>query len=167
MSRIWLSDCILKRMLCLSNIPSTMCFTVGSKRHSSIIYSRRLKHSDTPCQFHCRLHQPDLPNTNNGCGRRWCCILPTENSGAILDKCAGSTLFCGREMARSVHTAVYPDLDEDELEEMFVRGSGPGGQAVNKTSNCVVLKHTPTGIVVKVRSFIYRYLYFLRFSAIA
>lgn len=43
-----------------------------------------------------------------------------------------------------------PVLNEDELEEQFVRGSGPGGQATNKTSNCVVLKHTPSGIVVKV-----------------
>lgn len=42
-----------------------------------------------------------------------------------------------------------PVLNEDDLEEQFVRGSGPGGQATNKTSNCVVLKHVPTGIVVK------------------
>lgn len=47
---------------------------------------------------------------------------------------------------------VYPALNEDELEEMFIRGSGPGGQAVAKTSNCVLLKHLPTGIVVKVRN---------------
>lgn len=43
-----------------------------------------------------------------------------------------------------------PVLNEDDLEEQFVRGSGPGGQATNKTSNCVVLKHIPSGIVVKV-----------------
>lgn len=43
-----------------------------------------------------------------------------------------------------------PILNEDDLEEQFVRGSGPGGQATNKTSNCVVLKHIPSGIVVKV-----------------
>ncbi|KAM9858628.1 mitochondrial translation release factor in rescue [Aulostomus maculatus] len=42
-----------------------------------------------------------------------------------------------------------PVLNEDELVEQFVRGSGPGGQATNKTSNCVVLKHIPTGITVK------------------
>ncbi|XP_077062951.1 mitochondrial translation release factor in rescue [Siphateles boraxobius] len=42
-----------------------------------------------------------------------------------------------------------PVLLEEDLEEQFVRGSGPGGQATNKTSNCVVLKHIPTGIVVK------------------
>ncbi|EPY85823.1 hypothetical protein CB1_000348006 [Camelus ferus] len=41
-------------------------------------------------------------------------------------------------------------LDERELEEQFVKGHGPGGQATNKTSNCVVLRHVPSGIVVKV-----------------
>ncbi|KAL7736808.1 hypothetical protein ACLKA6_015649 [Drosophila palustris] len=30
-----------------------------------------------------------------------------------------------------------------------MRGSGPGGQAVNKTNNCVFLRHLPTGITVK------------------
>ena len=29
-------------------------------------------------------------------------------------------------------------------------GHRPGGQAVNVSSNCVVLKHIPTGIFVKV-----------------
>lgn len=43
-----------------------------------------------------------------------------------------------------------PEVKEEDLEEQFVRGSGPGGQATNKTSNCAVLKHVPTGIVVKV-----------------
>lgn len=38
---------------------------------------------------------------------------------------------------------------EADLEESFVRGSGPGGQKVNKTSSCVYLKHLPTGIEVK------------------
>ncbi|KAM9624998.1 mitochondrial translation release factor in rescue isoform 1-T3 [Morphnus guianensis] len=40
-------------------------------------------------------------------------------------------------------------LTEAELKETFVRGDGPGGQATNKTNNCVVLKHIPSGIVVK------------------
>ncbi|XP_070619304.1 mitochondrial translation release factor in rescue [Erythrolamprus reginae] len=40
-------------------------------------------------------------------------------------------------------------LNETDLEEQFVRGFGPGGQATNKTNNCVVLKHLPSGIVVK------------------
>lgn len=53
---------------------------------------------------------------------------------------------------RYKHTIDYskvPVLNESELEEQFVRGSGPGGQKTNKTANCVVLKHIPTGIVVK------------------
>ncbi|KOC62564.1 putative peptide chain release factor C12orf65-like protein, mitochondrial [Habropoda laboriosa] len=42
-----------------------------------------------------------------------------------------------------------PKLQEDDLEEQYIRGSGPGGQATNKTSNAVLLKHKPTGLVVK------------------
>jgi peptide chain release factor len=38
---------------------------------------------------------------------------------------------------------------EQDLEEKFVRSSGPGGQKVNKVSSCVVLHHRPTGIRVK------------------
>ncbi|CAK1545162.1 unnamed protein product [Leptosia nina] len=32
---------------------------------------------------------------------------------------------------------------------IFVRGGGPGGSAVNKNANCVVLTHVPSGVVVK------------------
>ena len=42
-----------------------------------------------------------------------------------------------------------PTLLNDDLEEEYVRGSGPGGSNVNKTSNAVVLKHKPTGLVIK------------------
>lgn len=38
---------------------------------------------------------------------------------------------------------------EEDLEEAFVLGSGPGGQKVNKTSSAVRLSHTPSGITVK------------------
>lgn len=38
---------------------------------------------------------------------------------------------------------------EADLEESFVRGSGPGGQKVNKTSSCVYIKHIPSGLEVK------------------
>ncbi|EDW61398.1 mitochondrial translation release factor in rescue [Drosophila virilis] len=43
----------------------------------------------------------------------------------------------------------YPSLQESDIEETLLRGSGPGGQAVNKTNNCVFLRHLPTGITVK------------------
>ncbi|KAI5924276.1 hypothetical protein F4810DRAFT_664611 [Camillea tinctor] len=38
---------------------------------------------------------------------------------------------------------------EHEIEESFLKGSGPGGQKINKTSSAVQLKHLPTGLVVK------------------
>ncbi|KAG5972840.1 hypothetical protein E4U58_006052 [Claviceps cyperi] len=38
---------------------------------------------------------------------------------------------------------------ESEIKEAFLKGSGPGGQKINKTSSAVQLKHIPTGIVVK------------------
>ena len=40
-------------------------------------------------------------------------------------------------------------ITEDTLIEKFVRGSGSGGQKINKTSNCVFLKHLPTGVAIK------------------
>lgn len=40
----------------------------------------------------------------------------------------------------------YPKTEESDLEESFTHGSGPGGQAVNKANNCVLLKHVPTGM---------------------
>ena len=42
-----------------------------------------------------------------------------------------------------------PELNESDLEEKFVRGSGAGGQKINKTSNRVVLLHVPTQIRVE------------------
>ncbi|KAI5461296.1 RF-1 domain-containing protein [Mariannaea sp. PMI_226] len=38
---------------------------------------------------------------------------------------------------------------ESEIEEFYIKGSGPGGQKINKTNSAVQLRHTPTGIVVK------------------
>ena len=40
-------------------------------------------------------------------------------------------------------------ITEADLLEKFVRGSGAGGQKINKTSNCVFLKHLPTGVSIK------------------
>ena len=37
----------------------------------------------------------------------------------------------------------------DEVDERFVRGAGPGGQKINKTSSTVWLRHRPTGIEVR------------------
>ncbi|CAF9906294.1 hypothetical protein IMSHALPRED_004159 [Imshaugia aleurites] len=40
-------------------------------------------------------------------------------------------------------------LKEEDIEEAFLKGSGPGGQKINKTSSAVQLKHVPTGMTIK------------------
>jgi hypothetical protein len=40
----------------------------------------------------------------------------------------------------------------DEVEEVFCRSGGPGGQHVNKVSTAVTLRHLPTGLSVRVSS---------------
>lgn len=42
-----------------------------------------------------------------------------------------------------------PKILTTEIEEKFLKGTGPGGQKINKTSCAVQLRHLPTGIVVK------------------
>lgn len=39
------------------------------------------------------------------------------------------------------------DVQQD-IEEKFVRGSGAGGQKINKTASCVQMRHMPTGLQV-------------------
>ncbi|XP_063821975.1 mitochondrial translation release factor in rescue [Ostrinia nubilalis] len=54
-----------------------------------------------------------------------------------------------RALKHTIDYSRVPKVNEHELSEQFVRGGGPGGSAVNKNANCVVLTHIPTGTVVK------------------
>lgn len=63
----------------------------------------------------------------------------------------------GRVQTSTVTVAVLDEPTEDELqidprdlEESFTRGSGKGGQHRNKTDTCVILKHLPTGLIVRI-----------------
>ncbi|WP_411825921.1 peptide chain release factor family protein [Luteolibacter sp. AS25] len=58
--------------------------------------------------------------------------LPSPEKSAALEK-------------RMASLGIYPA----DLLEKFVRGSGAGGQKINKTSSCVFLKHIPSGIAIK------------------
>lgn len=39
-----------------------------------------------------------------------------------------------------------------EVDERFIRGTGPGGQKINKTSSTVVLRHRPSGLEVRCQA---------------
>lgn len=56
-----------------------------------------------------------------------------------------SPAFLVAVRSKTVDKSMVPVIPEDEIEEQFVKGSGPGGQNVNKRVNCVVLCHKPTG----------------------
>lgn len=73
-------------------------------------------------------------------------IRPAAVTPALLpQQCAFST----SHNALSKSLPPRPILHDADIIENFLKGSGPGGQKINKTSSAVQLKHIPTGIVVK------------------
>ena len=54
----------------------------------------------------------------------------------------------GKERALDERLASLGIRDAD-LDESFVRSGGKGGQNVNKVATCVVLRHRPSGTMVK------------------
>ena len=44
---------------------------------------------------------------------------------------------------------VEASVFDEDLEESFILGGGPGGQKTNKTSNVVRLSHEPSGLMVR------------------
>ncbi|KAG9095863.1 hypothetical protein FS749_009584 [Ceratobasidium sp. UAMH 11750] len=61
--------------------------------------------------------------------------------------------YMSRGKLLAAHRArIVPEIREEDLDEAFVRGSGPGGQAINKTSSSVSLIHRPTGIRVQCQA---------------
>ena len=40
-------------------------------------------------------------------------------------------------------------IDENDIVERFIQGSGPGGQKINKTASCVFISYPPAGIEIK------------------
>jgi protein subunit release factor B len=62
------------------------------------------------------------------------CSIPSDKVAALQQRMAGL------------------QMTEADLQEKFVRGSGAGGQKINKTSNCVFLKHVPSGVCIKCQT---------------
>lgn len=79
---------------------------------------------------------------NEAGGHRWQRVPPTEKHGRV--------------QTSTVTVAVLPEpteaqiqIRDSDLEIQMIRGSGAGGQKRNKTSNCVMLKHNPSGLTVR------------------
>lgn len=49
---------------------------------------------------------------------------------------------------KAVNLPSRPKVNENEIEEVFIKGGGNGGQKINKTNSKVQLTHIPTGMVV-------------------
>lgn len=52
---------------------------------------------------------------------------------------------------KTLEKAAELRLVPDQFQEAFIRGSGAGGQKINKTASCVWLRHLPSGVEVKVQ----------------
>jgi peptide chain release factor 2 len=51
--------------------------------------------------------------------------------------------------AKVLDVDVDVDVEEEDIETKACRGGGPGGQAINKKASVIMMKHKPTGIVVR------------------
>ncbi|KAF8638795.1 hypothetical protein AX17_001854, partial [Amanita inopinata Kibby_2008] len=71
-----------------------------------------------------------------------------ENNAQRIQTPSKSVPIYYSALKRAHKERSIPILREEDLEESFVRGSGPGGQSINKTENNVQLLHKPTSIRV-------------------
>lgn len=76
-------------------------------------------------------------------GHRWQRVPPSEKRGRVHTSTI--TVAVMEEPTPSSFSLLEADLDE-----RFTVGSGKGGQARNRTKNCVVLTHRPSGESVRV-----------------
>ncbi|XP_068747458.1 mitochondrial translation release factor in rescue-like [Montipora capricornis] len=67
----------------------------------------------------------------------------------LMGRLLVSAIFRATRVIDFVRFKHEVSLKENEIEENFIKGWGKGGQSVNKTNNCVQLKHKPSGIIVK------------------
>lgn len=89
-------------------------------------------------------------------------IIPTSSIPS-----SSTSLYLRRKISTTVYLYKFvpdkskvPVLNEKDIEEQFVQGSGPGGQNVNRLQNCVVLRHIPTGLLSFFLAIVMRNYYF-------
>jgi peptide chain release factor 1 len=82
---------------------------------------------------------------NEAGGHRWQRVPPNERRGRVHT----STITVA---VMPVPQAAELKIAPSDLEITTTRGTGPGGQARNKTESCVVITHRPSGLVVRCDS---------------
>lgn len=65
---------------------------------------------------------------------------------------ARQTSFAAVQVTPDIEDTIDIRIDEKDIEITTMRGSGPGGQAINKIESAVRIKHIPTGIVINSRA---------------
>lgn len=76
------------------------------------------------------------------------CCGSSSNTDTTLAEPKSSTLNYSA-LKKASREREIPALNEDDLEESFVKGGGPGGQCINKRSTNVDLLHIPSGLRVQ------------------
>lgn len=80
---------------------------------------------------------------NESGGHRIQCIPPTERSGRVQTSTITVATFREPDPSEfSIHSR--------DLEYSTTRSGGKGGQNANKVESCVILKHLPTGLTVRI-----------------
>jgi peptide chain release factor 1 len=82
---------------------------------------------------------------HEGGGHRFQRVPPTEKRGRVQTSTVTVAVL-------SIPDDATVQLLDRDLEWQATRGSGAGGQARNKTSNCVILTHRPSGMTVRCES---------------
>lgn len=59
------------------------------------------------------------------------------------------SLSSSKSKPKPLQNPPRPTLSDSDIQTAFLKGSGPGGQKINKTASAVQLTHLPTGVVVK------------------
>lgn len=80
---------------------------------------------------------------HEGGGHRWQRIPPTERRGRVHTSTVTVAVL-------PLDEATEQSLPVGEVEITTTRGSGPGGQHRNTTDSCVIARHKPTGLTVRI-----------------
>lgn len=76
-------------------------------------------------------------------GHRWQRVPPTEKYGRVHTSTVTVAVMDPESKSN------YP-INLNDVERIYTRGTGPGGQHRNTTNSCVILHHRPTGLRAKI-----------------